>query len=111
MNKEGKNFNFVKSKSDLIAINEEKLKALILEIYEYRDKVSKILDDAEILADSTKLFYDSEDGEKFRQRFNKFSTNFSTFIKNIQSYGEDLNVMLTKHKQMQNKVVDIFTIK
>ena len=111
MDKEVKKFGFVESKSDLISINDEKLKTLILEIYEYRDKISKILEDAELLAESTKTFYDSEDGEKFRTKFNKFSVNFSTFLANIRSYGEDLEVILSRYKDVSAKNVDIFEIK
>ena len=103
-----KDFSFSNSKSDLISINDEKIKTLILEIYEYRDKISKILDDAEYLVDSTKNFYDSEDGTKFRTKFNEFSTNFSTFLANIKSYGEDLDVVLSKYKEAAVKNVDIF---
>lgn len=101
-------FDFIKSKNDLIAVNDKKIKTLILEIYEYRDKISKILEDAEILADSTKTFYNSEDGNKFRERFSKFSTNFSTFLTNIKSYGEDLENVLHRYKEVTLKNVDIF---
>lgn len=111
MNKDIENFDFIKSKSDLISINDEKLKNLILEIYEYRDKISKILEDAEFLAESTKMFYESEDGDKFRTKFKKFSANFSTFLNNIRSYGEDFEVVLSRYKAVTDKNVDIFEIK
>lgn len=95
-------------KENVIGINDELLKKLILEIYEYRDKVSKLLEDAEILVDSTNSFYNSNDGVNFRNKFKTFSANFPTFLENIRSYGEDLEYVLSTFKKNDIKSVDIF---
>ena len=94
--------------SNIIGINDESLKKLILDIYDCRDKISKILEDAEIIAESTNLFYKTADGEEFRNQFKKLSANFPVFINNIKSYGEDLEQVLFKYKEISKNAVDIF---
>lgn len=94
--------------NDVLGINDEKLKKLILDIYDCRDKISKLLQDAEYVAQSTKTFYKTEDGEMFRSRFKKFSSNFPVVLSNVKSYGLDLEKVLFEYKQTDDKSVDIF---
>lgn len=94
--------------SRIIGINEPNLKKLILEIYEYRDKISKVLNTAESLIYDTANYYKSEDGDELRKKFDLFSSNFDVFLKNIQSYGEDLEQVIYNYRQNALKNVDIF---
>lgn len=89
-------------------INSEKLKKLILTIYEYRDKISKNLEDSKQLVDSTKDFYKSQDGEEYRKKFEIFYDNYLVFLENIKSYGLDLEYILTSYMNMDKKNVDTF---
>lgn len=93
---------------NLVAINSENLKKLILDIYEYRDKMSKILEDAELLVQSSKLYYTSKDGDKFREKFKSFSSTFPMFLSNVRSYGQDLENVLQNYKRNDTKSIDIF---
>jgi len=93
---------------DIIAINRDTLKKLILDIYDYRDKLSKILEDAELVVESTKSFYQTADAEEFRKKFKQLSSNFPIFLENIKSYGEDLEKVLSIYKENDLKSVDIF---
>lgn len=92
----------------LVGINSEKMKKLILEIYEYRDKISKILDDSQILIDSTRDYYNSEDADKMREKFKKYSVTFDAFLSNIKSYGSDLEVVLHSYTQINLNSIDNF---
>ena len=94
--------------NQLMGISEQNLKKLILEIYDYRDKMSKILNTAEKLIYDTKNYYQSKDGEELRKKFEIFSSNFAIFLKNIQSYGEDLEQTIYNYRQNTIKNVDIF---
>jgi len=104
--------NITESKGDKmqqnVGINSENLKKLILDITDYRDKISGILNDTMVLADSIKNCYATKDGEEFRIKFDNFSSTFSEFLKNIESYGTDLDFVLTQFKQNDAQSVDIF---
>ena len=84
--------------NEIIGIKEEKLKKLILEIYDYRDKISKILETADILVNETKNYYKSEDGELYRKKFAIFANNFDIMLKNIKSYADDLERVISDFK-------------
>lgn len=93
---------------NIVAINSESLKKLILDIYDYRDKLSKILQDAELVVKSTEIFYKTLDGDEFRKKFEKLSVNFPKILSNLKSYGDDLSIVLSKYKEVNSKSVDIF---
>lgn len=101
----------VYSDSKILAINEDNLKTMILDIYEYRDRVSKILEEAQILVKAIKSFYNSEDGIEFINKFNDFSLNFPTFLNNIESYAEDLELVLDSYKTATTQTIDLFSFK
>lgn len=93
---------------NIVGINSENLKKMILYIYECRDKISKILEDSRMIVESTKVYYNTDDGEEFRTKFQKFSSTFPTFLLNIKSYGEDLEKVLQLYKQNDMKSIDLF---
>ena len=70
----------------LTGINEQNMKSLILDIYECRDKISKILNDAQFLMEKTKDYYLSEDGDLIRRKFNELCYNNKILLNNIKSY-------------------------
>ncbi len=90
----------------IIGISEPKLKDLILEIYEYRDKLSKVLDEAKKIMYDTKNYYNGTDADELRRKFELFSSNFDTFLKNVKSYGEDLELVISKYKENERINVD-----
>ena len=81
-----------------VGIKEEELKKLILELYDYRDKASEILNTAMDLAEASNEYYDSEDGEEFRNKFHTLSANFDVIISMIKSYSEKLESILSEYK-------------
>lgn len=92
----------------VVAIREEKLKKLILEIYDLRDKASKVLSDLEVLVNSSETYFDSDDGRTYREKFKLLSQNFPIFLSNIEGYGQDLEKAVQKFSGITSKNVDIF---
>ena len=84
--------------NEIVGINSESLKKLIFEIYDYRDKISNILNTAEILIKNSENYYISSDGDELRKHFNNFSSNFNIFFKNIKSYSDDLELVLITYQ-------------
>ncbi len=71
-------------------VNEEKLDKLVIEIYDYADKIKLILNEVDDLVASTNNFFICDSGTDFRNKFNTLKTNFSIVNGNIISYAEDL---------------------
>lgn len=92
----------------IVAIREEQLKKLILEIYDLRDKASKVFNDLEVLMSNSSSYFDSDDGKACREKFRLLSQNFPTFLSNMESYGEDLEKVIVRYHNLTYKNVDIF---
>lgn len=73
-----------------IGIDVDSIDKLVLDIYNYADKISKTLNQISEVVDRTKSFYVSSASNDFRNKFNSFSANFPTINKNIVSYADDL---------------------
>ena len=91
-----------------IGINRENLKSLILKIYNYRDKINKILNETETLIEETKQYYISEDGEILRKKFDLLYGSKNIILQNIKSYCDDLNELIKKYDKITNENIDIF---
>lgn len=89
-------------------INDEKAKRLIIELYDYADKISILLKDVEDLVNGTKHFYISEDGDDYRKKFVDFSANFSTLLNNLRQNARDINTARQVYRKNDIKNVDIF---
>ena len=77
-----------------VGANRDKLKQLILDIYECRDKVSKILELVETSIVNSKLYYSGLDSDELQKKFNSFYPNFAILLNNILTYGEDLEKVM-----------------
>ena len=94
--------------NDVIGIDKERLKTIIINIYEYRDKINTILNDAQYLIEETKQYYKSEDGDYLRKKFSQFYDNKLIILENIKSYCNDLEQVISDFESSQINVVDIF---
>lgn len=83
--------------NDVVGVNEKGIDNLILEIYDYVEKIKGQLNQFEDLVDSTKNFYQSESGENFRNRFVELKDNFQVVNDNILSYSVELSRVKEKH--------------
>lgn len=92
----------------IVGIDKQKLKKIILNIYEYRDKINTIFNDAEYLIDETKQYYDSDDGDYFRNEFSKLCSNKAVVLSNIKSYCEDLERVIHNFEKNEDSIVTDF---
>ena len=92
----------------VIGINEEKMKKLILDIYDYRDKISKILNEIETDFIRCGEYYKSDDGERVKKNLNKICYNFDNCLSIIKNYAVDLEKVLDKYKKDNYKIINVF---
>lgn len=89
-------------------INEEKLNKLILDIYDYSEKINNTLNSISDLVMKTKDYYNSKEAELYRKKYDDYKTNYVNIIKNINSYADDLLTLKRKYinfdVEMKNKV-------
>lgn len=87
-----------------IGINEDTINKLILDIYDYAEKISQTLDQVTNEVTLTKSFYKSSAASAYRNDFNNFKTNFSIINKNIISYAEDLTKLKNRYKRIDQNM-------
>lgn len=91
-----------------IGIDVDSIDKLILDIYNYNDKISKTLNQISEVVDQTKSFYVSSAATDFRNKFNSFSANFPIISKNLISYADDLIKLKNRYQiiddDLTNKV-------
>lgn len=68
----------------------DRIDKLMTDIYDYAEKSNKILKDIESLANETKEYFISDEGNLFRTRINELLHESTTINKNILSYNTDM---------------------
>lgn len=91
--------------SRLAGINEDKIDRLILDIYDYADKVNSIFNRIDELVDSTKDFYNCESAELFRNKFLEFKQNFKVVNENILGYAGEITSAKNNYKKRESEMV------
>lgn len=89
-----------------IGINIDSIDKLILDIYNYAERVNKTLNQITDVVDQTKNFYDCEAAQNYRNKFNSFKTNFNVINKNLNSYAEDLIKLKNKYQNVDSNITD-----
>lgn len=89
-----------------IGINIDSIDKLILDIYNYAERVNKTLNQIMDVVDQTKNFYDCEAAQNYRNKFNSFKTNFNVINKNLNSYAEDLIKLKNKYQNVDSNITD-----
>lgn len=85
-----------------VGINLDSVDKLILDIYNYADRVSKTLNQIADVVDDTKKFYDCDAADEYRKKFNSFRTNFKVVNKNLVSYANDLIKLKNRYQNMSD---------
>lgn len=83
-----------------VGINLDSIDKLILDIYNYAERVNKTLNQISDVVDQTKTFYNCEDADNYRNKFNSFRTNFKIVNQNLISYAEDLIKLKNRYQNM-----------
>ena len=90
-------------------INEDAVNKLILDIYNYEEKINKTLDQISTVVENTKEFYQCESANEYRNKFNMFSANFNIINKNLLSYADDMIKLKNRYKVIDSNVANIAT--
>ena len=77
--------------NDTIGLNEEGIKKVIMDIYDYCEKINKTLNQISDVVEDTKNFYCCDTADEYRKKFTEFSSNFPTIVNSLKSYADDLN--------------------
>lgn len=85
-----------------IGINLDSIDKLILDIYNYAEKVSKTLNEISDVVDNTKKNYCCDEADSYRKKFNDFKTNFKVVNNNLISYAEDLIKLKNRYQNMSD---------
>lgn len=75
---------------DVVGINDAKIDSLVLNIYDYAQRIKDILNNVDDLIYETAAYYNCEEAVKFRNDFESVKDNFSVVTENILSYGDEL---------------------
>ena len=92
----------------VIGIKSNNLKTLILDVYAYRDKLAKILDELEKDFYNCKQYYKSDDGEQMAKKFDSMVMEYKSVISLVKNYADDLEKVLQMHKSAEVSASNIF---
>ncbi len=97
------------SKNDFVGgIHEEDLGSLAMEILDYSERITTILDDIDKKFESLHQYYDSESYVKFMESYNEFRLNYGVIKSNVVSYSDDLIRLISKMNEGMDSVIDLF---
>lgn len=85
-----------------VGVNLDSVDKLILDIYNYAERVNKTLNQISDVVDQTKNFYACEVADNYRNKFNSFRTNFKVVNKNLVSYAEDLIKLKNRYQNISD---------
>jgi len=68
------------------------------------ERVNKTLNQISDVVDQTKTFYNCEDADNYRNKFNSFRTNFKVVNQNLISYAEDLIKLKNRYQNMSDEM-------
>lgn len=87
-----------------VGINIDSVDKLILDIYNYAERINKTLNQISNVVDQTKSFYACDAADNYRNKFNSFRTNFNVVNKNVISYAEDLIKLKNKYQNIDDNM-------
>ncbi len=87
-----------------IGLNATKSDNLVLDIYDINERVSKTLDQISMTIEKVKKIYNSTEASQFISYYESFKDNYSTIIKNINSYADDFIKLKQEYKSKDEKI-------
>lgn len=70
-------------------VSKEGLDKLVKEFYDFADRNNKIFNKINSIVEDSVNYFDTEEGDIFRKRFENIATESKTINKNILSYSSD----------------------
>ncbi len=80
----------------IVAINEQQINKLILDISDCSNRIKIILNKINDLVLETRSYYNCTSADKLRAKYELFSSNYNTIIQNLMSYGNDFSLLKKK---------------
>jgi len=87
-------------------INIDSVDKLILDIYNYAERINKTLNQITDVVDKTKTIYNCDAANNYRNKFESFRVNFNIVDKNIKSYADDLIKLKNRYQNIGDKAVE-----
>ena len=88
-------------------INEIALDKVIVDIYDYCDKLRFILSQINDLVAGTSDYYKCSEADAFRRKYEIFSRNFPTLLDSVISYAEDLVGVKTNYTRINEDITTL----
>ena len=87
-------------------IDENQLNFYIREITNNMEQLERRFNQLDSVAESTRSFYQSDSGNKFRNSYRNLRYNFSIIRKNILSYKNDLSKVKASYRKFDSNAAD-----
>lgn len=91
----------------IVAINENEINRLILDINDFTIKIKKIFNEMESIVDGTRSYYDCNCATRYRNSFNVFKLNFPIMVNNLLTYKRDMQNLKFKFCKQEGVLSDI----
>lgn len=93
--------------NDVSGINEEKLESLILDIYDYADKVNQILNNIDELILKSNNYFKSDSSDCVRNRYQQLTFNYTTLKQNMLNCANDLVKVKYRYQNMDSDIKQV----
>jgi len=93
-------------REDLSGFNQNKIDILKQEILDSATKISNIFIDTCDLIGETSSYYQSDDADVLRAKFNNYKTNFSIVVNNIKNYDDELNNVEKNYSHLDENITE-----
>ena len=87
-------------------INVDSIDKLILDIYNYAEKVTGTLNQISDLIEQTKTYCLCDEINDLRNKFESFKTNFPIINKNIISYADDFIKLKNRYQTVDERLTE-----
>lgn len=93
--------------SDVVGINETKVKETSRIMLEYRTDIKNIFNAYTDIIEKTNIYFKGEAAEAFRKKYKDFSNNFITINKSFLNYSNDLITLIDTYTHEENSTIMI----
>lgn len=92
----------------IAGIHEEDLGALSLEILDYVDRISEILERIDSYMDKLPACYKGSSSDKIIERYNSIKSTYPTVKENLKSYSDDFITLINKMREDDTFLSNLF---